>query len=84
MLKFKRKERKLKNRTVDHILQLQAKDGSAFDTLVILNNYPCDKETIDIIKNGKGIIELKVFESYVSKIKEKILNFYILDVEWLS
>ena len=60
-LKLK-EERKVKNKIVEYNLQLQANNGSGFDTWIKLNNLPCDKDIVgDSIKNGKGIIELKVF-----------------------
>ena len=30
-----------------------------------MNNLTCDKRIVDVIKNGKGIIELKVFNGYI-------------------
>ena len=39
---------------------MHAHNGSGFDTLIILNNLPCDKHIVgDINKNGKGIFFLK-------------------------
>ena len=67
-LKLKGEERRtsLNNKIVDYNLQLHAHNGSGFDTWIILNNLPCDRHTVgDIIKNGKGIIELKVFNGYI-------------------
>ena len=58
LLKLKGEERKVKNKVVEYNLQMHAHNGSGFDTWIILNNLPCDKHIVDIIKNGKGIIEL--------------------------
>ena len=47
---------------------MHAHNGSEFDTWIILNNLPCDKPIIgDIIKNGKGIISVKIFKGYIEK-----------------
>ena len=55
----------MKNKTVEYNLRLHAHNGSGFDTWIVLNNLPCGKHIFDVIKNGKGIIELKVFNGYV-------------------
>ena len=67
-LKLKGEERKVKNKIVEYNLQMHAHNESGFDTWIILNNLPCDKHIVDIIKNGKGIIELKVFNGLIEKI----------------
>ena len=67
-LKLKGEERKVKNENVENSLQMHAHNGSGFDTWIILNNFPCDKHIVgDIIKNGKGISELKVFNGYIGR-----------------
>ena len=66
-LKFKGDERKVKNKVVEYNLQMHAHNGSGFDTWILLNNLPCDKHIVEIIKNGKGIIELKVFNGLIEK-----------------
>ena len=59
---------------------MHAHNGSGFDTWIILNNLPCDKHINgDIIKNGKGIISLTIFNGYIEK-KNKFLNIYFSDV----
>ena len=72
LLKLKGEERKVINKIVDYNLQLHAHNGSGFDSWIILNNLPCDKHIVDIIKNGKGIISLKIFNGYIDKIKKQI------------
>ena len=63
-LKLKGEERKTINiKIVEYNLQLHAHNGSGFDSWIILNNLPCDKYIVDIIKNGKGIM-----------VKNKFLN----------
>ena len=72
LLKLKGEERKVNNKIVDYNLQLHAHNGSGFDSWIILNNLPCDKHIVDIIKNGKGIISLKIFNGYIEKNKKQI------------
>ena len=72
LLKLKGEERKVKNKIVDYNLQMHAHNGSGFDSWIILNNLPCDKHIVVIIKNGKGIISLKIFNGYIEKNKKQI------------
>ena len=77
-LKLKREELKIKNKIVEYNLQLHAHNGSGFDTWIVLKNLTCDKRIVNIIKNGKGIIELKVFNGYIqSKISTKQIPQYL-------
>ena len=64
-LKLKGEERKVKNKIVDYNLQLHAHNGSGFNFWIVLNILHCDKHIVDIIKNGKGIISLKIFNGYI-------------------
>ena len=60
-LKLKGKDYKdKKGKILEYNFQLHAHNGSGFDTSIVLNNLPCDKRIVNRIKNGKGIIELKV------------------------
>ena len=68
---MKGEERKVNNKIVEYNRQLHAHDGSGFDTWIILNNLPCDKHIVNIIKNGKGITELKVFNGLIHKNNKK-------------
>ena len=70
--KLKGDERKVKNKIVEYNLQTHAHNGSGFDTWIILNNLPCDKHIVHIIKNGKGLIELKVFNGLIYKNNKQI------------
>ena len=72
LLKLKGEERKTSNnRIVEYNLQLHAHNGSGFDNWIILNNLPCDRHIVgDIIKTGKGVVELKVFNGYIEKKKQ--------------
>ena len=74
-LKLKGEERKVKNKIVEYNLQMHAHNGSGFDTWINLNNLPCDKHIVDIIKNEKGIIELKVFNGLIYKNNKQIPQY---------
>ena len=70
-LKLIGEERKtIINNFVEYNLQFHAHNGSGTDTLIILNNLPCDKHIIDVSKNGKGIISLRVFKGYIEQKKK--------------
>ena len=76
LLKLKGEERKVNNKIVENNLQLHAHNGSGFDTWIILNSLPCDEHIVgDIIKNGKGIIELKVFNGLIYKNNKQIPQY---------
>ena len=76
LLKLKGEERKVNNKIVEYNLQLHAHNGSGFDTWIILNNLRCDKHIVgDIIKNGKGIIELKIFNGLIYKNNKQIPQY---------
>ena len=78
LLKLKGDERKVNNKIVEYNLQMHAHNGSGFDTWIILNNLPCDKHIVgDIIKNGKGIISLKIFNGYIEKNRKQIPQYLI-------
>ena len=69
-LKLKGEEYKINNKVVEYNLQMPAHKGSGFGTWIVLNNLDCDKRIVNVIKNGKGIIELKVFNGYIEKNKK--------------
>ena len=64
-----------KGKILEYNLQLDAHNGSGCDTWIVLNNLPCDKRIVNIIKNGKGIIEVKVFNGYTEKNKKQIPQY---------
>ena len=66
-LKLKGGELEVKNKIVEYNLQLHARKGSGFDTWIVLNNLPCDEHIVNIIKSGKGIVSLKVFNGLIYK-----------------
>ena len=70
-LKIKGEEYKdEKGKDLEYNLQLHAHNGSGFDTCIVSKNLLCDKTIVNLIKNGKGIIELKVFNGYIEKQKK--------------
>ena len=76
LLKLKGEERKVNNKIVEYNLQMHAHNCSSFDTWIILNNLPCDKLIVgDIIKNGKGIIEMKIFNGLIYKNNKQIPQY---------
>ena len=70
-LKLKREERKVKNKIVGYSLQLHDHGESGFDTWIVLKSRSCDKNNVNIIRNVKGIIELKVFIGYIQNNKKQ-------------
>ena len=76
LFKLKGEERKVNKKIVEYNLQMHAHNGSGFDTWIILNNLPCDRHIFgDIIKNGKGIIELKVFNGMIYENNKQIPQY---------
>ena len=65
-----KEERKVEKKIVDYNLQMHAHNGSGFDSWNILNNLPCDKHIVIIIKNGKDLIEIKLFNGLIHKKKQ--------------
>ena len=65
----------MKIKIVEYNLQLHAHNGSGFDTWIVLDNLPCDKHIVDIIKNGKGINELKVFNGLIYKNNKQVPQY---------
>ena len=65
---------------MEYNLQLHGHNASGFDTSIILNNLPCDKRIVNIIKKDKGIFELKFFNGCIQNVRNKFLNIFILDM----
>ena len=70
----------MKNKIVENNLYLIAHNGSGFDSFVVLNNLLQWRSVVKLIKNGAGIISLKIFNGYVDE-KKKYLSMYILDAK---
>ena len=47
-----------------------AHNGSGFDSYVVLNNLPQWRSVVKLIKNGAGIVSLKIFNGYVDQNKK--------------
>ena len=75
-LNFKGEERKtIPYKIVQKNSQLHAHNDSGFDTWIVLNNLPCDKHIVDIIKNGKGKNSMRVFNGYIQNKKKQVARF---------
>ena len=66
VLQFKGEPKKGKNMFVEYNLYLIAHKGSGFDSYVVLNNLIQGRSVVNLIKNGAGIISLKIFNGYVN------------------
>ena len=69
VLQFKGEPKTVNNKIVKYNLYLIAHKGSGFDSYVVLNNLP-QWRTFKLIKNGSGIVSLKVFNGYVDQNKK--------------
>ena len=58
------------NKIVKYKLYLLAHKGSGFDTYVVLNIFTQWRTVVRLIKNGSGIVSLKMFNGYVDKNKK--------------
>ena len=72
VLSFRAELNKIKNKIVEHNQFLIARNGSGFDSYVVLNNLLQGRSVVKLIKNGKGIVSLKIFNSYVDKNKKTL------------
>ena len=70
VLTFKGEPKKLKNKIVEINLYLIAHNGSGFDSYIVLKNIPQWLSVVKLIKNGAGIISLKIFNGYVDPVKK--------------
>ena len=75
--------KKIKNKIVEYNLYLIPHNGSGFDGYVVLNNLPQWRSVVKPIKNGRGIVSLKIFNGYVDPGKKipQYVHMFILDVE---
>ena len=70
VLSFKGEPKKVKNRIVENNLFLIAHNGSGFGSYVVLNNLPQWRSVVKLIKNGVGIVSLKIFNGNVDQNKK--------------
>ena len=69
VLQYKGEPKRINNKIVKYSLYLIAHKGSGFDSYVVLNSLP-QWRTVNLIKNGSGIVSLKIFNGYVDQIKK--------------
>ena len=76
ILLFKGGPKKIKNKFVENNLFLLANNVSGFDGYVVLNNLPQWRSVVNLIKNGAGIISLKIFNGFVDEKKKVPQNVH--------
>ena len=69
VLQFNGEPKRINNKFVKYILYLTAHKGSGFDSYVVLNKLPQWRTVVSLIKNGLGIVSLKIFNGYVDPVK---------------
>ena len=69
-LSFKGEPKKVNNKIVEYNLYLIAHNGTGFDSYVVLKNLPQWRSVVKLIKDGAGIISLKIFNGYVDQNKK--------------
>ena len=70
VLQFKGEPKRINNKIVKYNLYLVAHKGSGLDSYVVLNNLPEWRTVVSLIKNGSGIVSLKIFIGYVDPVKK--------------
>ena len=70
VLQYKGEPKRINNKIVKYNLYLIAHKGSGFDSYVGLNNLPQWRTVVSLIKNGSGIVSLKIFNGYVDPVKK--------------
>ena len=76
VLQFKGKPKRINNKIVKFNLNLIAHKGSGFDSYVVLNNLPRWRTVVSLIKNGSGIVSLKIFNGYADLVKKILQNVH--------
>ena len=71
VLQFKGEAEKVNIEIVKYNLYLIAPIGSGFDSYVVLKKLPQWRTVVSLIKNGSGIVSLKIFNGYVGRCKRK-------------
>ena len=70
VLQYKGEPKRIDNRIFKYNLYLIAHKGSGFDSYVVLNNLPQWRTVVSLIKNGSGIVSLRIFNDYVDPVKK--------------
>ena len=65
LLKLEGEENKLGRKVIEYSLQIHVHNFSGFDTRITLCNLTCHWRKVDVNKNRKCIISLKVFNVYI-------------------
>ena len=60
VLSFKGEPKKIKNKIVEYKLFMIAHNGSGFDSYVVSNNLLPSRNAVKLIKNGAGVISIKI------------------------
>ena len=66
-LSFKGEVKRVDIKTINYNLLMIAHNGNGYNTYVFLNILPQWRRVVHMIKNGAGIISLKIFNGYVDK-----------------
>ena len=70
ILSSKGEPKKVKNKIVEYNLYLIAHNGSGFDGYVVVNKLPQWRKVVKLIKNGAGIVSLKIVNGYEDENKK--------------
>ena len=70
VLSLKKNQENFKNKSVEYNLSLFAHKRSGFDSYVVLNDLPEWQSVVSLIKNGAGIVSLKIFNGYMDQTKK--------------
>ena len=81
VLHIKGEAKRINNKLVKYNLYLLAHKGSGFDSYVVLNNLPQWRTVVSFIKNGAGIVSVKIFKGFLDPDKNFLIMF-ILDAEY--
>ena len=68
--KIKEKLKKVNKKIVRDYSYILANNGSDFDSCGVLNILPQWRAVVSLIKNGSGIVSLKIFNGYVDQNKK--------------
>ena len=70
VLQFKGEAKRINNKIVELKLYLIAHKGSGFDSYVVLNNLPQWRTVVSLIKNGSGIVSVKIFNGVLDPVEK--------------
>ena len=70
VFQFTGEPKKVKIKIVNFNIYLIAHKGIGFDSFVVSNNLPQWRTVVSLVKNGAGIVSLKIFNGYVDPVKK--------------